>query len=239
MNKLKRHYGMIFSIIWIALYKLVIMPYFEIGDFRLHLFLGIILGLSTNLIEHRVKYLQIALSIATYILITTVYDWYFYINEKVIMSPHSFLSLFVSGHISLNDIGSYSAQYFSAIDTKTIIVYATSIFVLIATSFIDLKKIETLLDYKVFFAKEGFISILLALLVWSLVFLIASVLNEKSFYESLPESQKINFPSPRGFSFLLFINLLVFGFIRIFSLYLLSIKTKLRKITIALLYCII
>lgn len=239
MNRFIRYYGIIFSIIWMAIYNLLIMPYYEIGDFRLHLFLGVILGLSSNLIEHRAKYLQIALSITIYILIGTLYDWYFYINDKIIMSPHSYLNLFVSGHISLNDIRSYSTQYLLAIDIKTITVFATSIFALIATSFIDFKKVGASLDYKVFFTKEGFISILLAVFVWSLVFFIDSALNEKSFYESLPESQKINFPNPRSFSFILFLNIFVFSFVRIYSLYLLSIKTKLNKTIIAFLYCII
>ena len=69
MNRFIRYYGIVFSIIWMAIYNLLIMPYYEIGDFRLHLFLGVILGLSSNLIEHRAKYLQIALSITIYILI--------------------------------------------------------------------------------------------------------------------------------------------------------------------------
>lgn len=243
MNKLRRFYGIILAIVWILINRIVVMPYFEIGDFRFHLFLGIILGLSCNTIEYNAKHIRIASATITYILIAFLFDWYFYINDKIILSPHGFFNLLVTGFISFESFISHTSKFFLSINMHAFTVYITSIIVLIATSFIDYKKIAALLDFSILFPKDnilkGFISLLSALIVWSVVFTIYSVLNEISFYESLSETQTNVLTEPKGFSLLLFINILLFSFISVFSLFLLSRKTRLKNGIIVLLFFVI
>jgi|GEM_PF-4584009 len=242
LKELREYLGLFSSIIWIVIYSFILRPYYQLGDIRFFLFLGIIIGFWSNLFSQKGRFDKILMSLFSLIIVGFIYEWNFYIANEVLGSSYSFIYLIVKGFYSVEQIISFSIRFLSAIDSSASTVYVIAICSLIISNIVNLKKIKEVIDFEILFSREGKNPILItlaAIIILSLVKYVIEVIQPQSLNGSLLLSQKAHYHVPSYFSFIAIVFICLFSFVKVYGLYLLVKMRQLNLFKTIIIYFVV